>query len=172
MVEQNLSVPTGWWVQYKTGVKTVAFAIGWLHDEPEPGVVKLTPEIWHSGLGGVGFVRSDVLVIHEDDIIMQGPVLLGRKVSKEEHEEWLASQKPAAPAAPDTSDGFVQFRRKENAELRPYVPGESIDHVSVSATDAAAGSPKLGDMIARNPKNHADQWLVAAKYFRENFEPL
>jgi hypothetical protein len=26
-------------------------------------------------------------------------------------------------------------------------------------------------MIARNPKNHADQWLVAAKYFADNFEP-
>jgi len=31
------------------------------------------------------------------------------------------------------------------------------------------GSPKEGDMIARNPANHKDQWLVAAKYFKENF---
>ena len=28
------------------------------------------------------------------------------------------------------------------------------------------------DMIARNPKNHDDQWLVAAAYFADNFEPL
>jgi hypothetical protein len=27
-------------------------------------------------------------------------------------------------------------------------------------------------MIARNPKNHDDQWLVAAKYFADNFEPV
>ena len=27
-------------------------------------------------------------------------------------------------------------------------------------------------MIARNPKNHVDQWLVEAKYFTDNFEPL
>jgi hypothetical protein len=27
-------------------------------------------------------------------------------------------------------------------------------------------------MIARNPKNHADQWLVAAAYFADNFEAL
>jgi len=33
------------------------------------------------------------------------------------------------------------------------------------------GSPKEGDMIARNPKNHADQWLVAKKYFEDNLEP-
>jgi hypothetical protein len=42
--------------------------------------------------------------------------------------------------------------------------------ISVSDPDRAAGSPKAGDMIARNPKNHADQWLVAAQYFRDNFE--
>ena len=35
-----------------------------------------------------------------------------------------------------------------------------------------AGSPKPGDMIFRNPKNHKDQWLVAAAYFAENYEPI
>lgn len=68
--------------------------------------------------------------------------------------------------------GFTQYRRKETAELRPYVEGESLEGVSISAPDKAAGSPKLGDMIARNPKNHNDQWLVAAKYFADNFEPV
>lgn len=33
-------------------------------------------------------------------------------------------------------------------------------------------TPKLGDMIARNPKNHKDQWLVAKEYFNDNFEEL
>jgi len=27
-------------------------------------------------------------------------------------------------------------------------------------------------MIARNPKNHDDQWLIAADYFADNFEPV
>jgi hypothetical protein len=31
-------------------------------------------------------------------------------------------------------------------------------------------SPKAGDMIARNPENHEDQWLVAAQYFADHFE--
>jgi len=65
---------------------------------------------------------------------------------------------------------FQQYRRKQIAELRPYVAGEPLDAVSISAEDLKAGSPKLGDMIARNPKNHADQWLVAAQYFADNFE--
>lgn len=57
-------------------------------------------------------------------------------------------------------------------DVRPYQRGEDMTGISVSAPDTAAGSPKLGDMIARNPKNHTEQWLVAAKYFADNFEPL
>ncbi len=79
---------------------------------------------------------------------------------------------------------FKSYRRKDLAELRPYSPGEgelSADGrklfvrdicVSISASDSANGSPKLGDMIARNPKQRADQWLVAAEYFAQNFEPI
>lgn len=67
---------------------------------------------------------------------------------------------------------FTQYRRKQIAELRPYEPGEDVFHVSISPEDEKAGSPKAGDMIARNPKNHKDQWLVAAAYFADNFEPV
>ena len=67
---------------------------------------------------------------------------------------------------------FTKYRRKQIAELRPYVPGEPLDRVSISAADRENGSPKAGDMIARNPKNHDDQWLVAKQYFEDNFEPL
>lgn len=68
---------------------------------------------------------------------------------------------------------FKQYRRKQIAELRPYIVGETLSaRVSVSSTDREAGSPKVGDMIARNPKNHDDQWLVAAAYFADNFEPV
>lgn len=70
------------------------------------------------------------------------------------------------------SESFKQYRRKQIAELRPYTAGEPTEGISVSPEDVKAGSPKEGDMIARNPKNHADQWLVAAQYFADNFEPL
>jgi hypothetical protein len=69
-------------------------------------------------------------------------------------------------------DNFKQYRRKQIAELRPYILGEDLRHVSISAPDREAGSPVPGDMIARNPKNHKDQWLVAKEYFEDNFEPL
>ena len=67
---------------------------------------------------------------------------------------------------------FKQYRRSQIAELREWEPGEALGLISVSAEDVRAGSPKAGDMIARNPKNHADQWLVAAQYFADNFEPV
>jgi hypothetical protein len=67
---------------------------------------------------------------------------------------------------------FRQFRRKQIAELRPYIVAESMDNISISAPDKEAGSPKPGDMVARNPKNHADMWLVAKQYFHDNFEEV
>ena len=60
---------------------------------------------------------------------------------------------------------FKRYLRTNVAEMRPYEPGEDLTNVSVSDVD----SPKLGDMIARNPRNHEDQWLVDKDYFEDNF---
>ena len=86
---------------------------------------------------------------------------------------------------------FREYRRKQIAELRPVTQQDIQDYaanegviivqayaensdplieVSITEADRSAGSPKLGDMIARNPKNHEDQWLVAKQYFEDNFE--
>lgn len=65
---------------------------------------------------------------------------------------------------------WKQYKRKGLSEMRPYVTGEDISGVSISDQDKQAGSPKEGDMIARNPKNHLDQWLVAKQYFEDNLE--
>lgn len=67
---------------------------------------------------------------------------------------------------------FVRYKRKQIAELRAYVPGEDLVGVSIAEVDRQAGSPKEGDMIARNPANHDDQWLVAQRYFLDNFEAV
>jgi hypothetical protein len=75
------------------------------------------------------------------------------------------------PEPTDLADqpAFRQYQRVQIAELRPYVRGESLANVSLSEVDRASGSPRPGDLIARNPKNHDDQWLVAAGYFADNF---
>lgn len=67
---------------------------------------------------------------------------------------------------------FKQYLRKQIAELRPYVLNEDLDGVSISKSDLEAGSPKEGDMIAHNLKNHDDKWLVNAQYFKDNFEEI
>jgi hypothetical protein len=67
---------------------------------------------------------------------------------------------------------FIQYRRTQIAEMTPWQPHFDMGSVSVSKPDKEAGSPKIGDMIARNPKNHNDLWLVAAQYFADNFEPV
>lgn len=67
---------------------------------------------------------------------------------------------------------FKKYRRSQIAEIAEWFPGFDMERVSISTSDREAGSPKQGDMIARNPANHADQWLIAADYFADNFEPL
>lgn len=63
---------------------------------------------------------------------------------------------------------WKQYRRKGFSEMRPYVVGESLEDISVSSTD----SPEEGGMIARNPKDHKDQWYVAKRYFEDNLEEV
>ena len=70
--------------------------------------------------------------------------------------------------APD----WANYRRTNTAEMRPFVPGEHLSsNVSISEADRRNGSPKEGDMIARNPEDPGDLWLVAKEYFEKNFEP-
>ena len=66
---------------------------------------------------------------------------------------------------------FKRYKRKGLSEMRTVVNGEIFDHrLSISEEERKAGSPKEGDMIARNPKNHKDQWLVTEEYFNDNLE--
>jgi len=69
---------------------------------------------------------------------------------------------------------FKKYRRTNIAEMRPYIPGESLKDISVSEQDNAFLVPSEFDrgMIARNPNNHKDQWYVARKYFEDNFEEI
>lgn len=69
----------------------------------------------------------------------------------------------------DMVEQYKQYRRTAVAEMAEWHEGFDMEGVSVSDTDREAGSPKPGDMIARNPANHADRWLVARAYFEANF---
>ena len=78
---------------------------------------------------------------------------------------------------------FKEYNRKGKALARPvtaldiwlFKQGEGVLQfegkvISIAAVDKAAGSPKIGDMVAKNPKDENDQWLIAEAYFLDNFE--
>lgn len=80
---------------------------------------------------------------------------------------------------------FKQYRRTQIAEMRTVTDvdirafqqdkhvhslKDTEFKVSISDADKDNGSPKIGVMIARNPINHDDQWLVAEQYFKDNFK--
>lgn len=65
---------------------------------------------------------------------------------------------------------FLVYKRKGQAHVIPYEVGDDMTGVSISDADLKNGSPKKGDMIAINPNDHTDKWLIAEKYFKENFE--
>jgi len=52
---------------------------------------------------------------------------------------------------------YKKYRRKQVAEMRPYQDGDDLNGVSISDVDRNAGSPKPGDMIARNLNGYSDQ---------------
>ena len=61
------------------------------------------------------------------------------------------------------------YRKKELQPLFPWTPDLPMGLVSISEADKANGSPKKGDMIAYNPKEPTDFWLVAEKFFIDNY---
>lgn len=62
------------------------------------------------------------------------------------------------------------YRKKQLQYMEPWTPDTDMTGVSISDADKANGSPKMLDMIAYNPANPSDRWLVAHKFFIENYE--
>ncbi len=65
----------------------------------------------------------------------------------------------------------VEIRPVTKREIANRLIGYAIVGVSVSAENMLNGSPLKGDMVAKNTKNHNNQWLVSAKCVKENFIP-
>lgn len=97
------------------------------------------------------------------------------ELGAERQAEYKAELKALEKRAKETTiqpPQYRPYRRSQIAELADWQPGFDMTGVSVSAADAANGSPQAGDKIARNPANHAERWLVRAAYFAANFEPM
>ena len=65
-----------------------------------------------------------------------------------------------------------QYRKKGTQCMVPYSVGMDVTGVSISMPDKENGSPKVGDMIAVNREDPDDKWLIAEKFFSENYEEI
>lgn len=59
-----------------------------------------------------------------------------------------------------------RYREKDIIEARPYEIGENV-------SDRFFTKPPLGgDMLARNPNNHEDKWIIPRQNFEQCFFPV
>jgi hypothetical protein len=62
------------------------------------------------------------------------------------------------------------YRKKGLIEAERWMPGMNMDGVTINDLDKQGGSPRDGDMIARDPSNPRDSWLISSAYFEANYE--
>jgi hypothetical protein len=63
------------------------------------------------------------------------------------------------------------YKRKGSIYARPYRVGENLTGVSVSDVDKRElETGTFRGMIAENPRNAEDKWLIALPFFLENYE--
>jgi hypothetical protein len=61
------------------------------------------------------------------------------------------------------------YRKRGLTRAEPWTIDTNMHNVSISAEDSAAGSPKIGDMIAHDQTNDS-RWLISKAYFDKNYE--
>lgn len=61
------------------------------------------------------------------------------------------------------------YVKKQKQGMFPWTKDINMDGISISQEDRDNGSPKNGDMIAVNANNGSDRWLVAKRFFDENY---
>lgn len=65
---------------------------------------------------------------------------------------------------------MAYYRKTALHRLVPWTEDMPMGYVSVSEADKENGSPKHGDMIAFNPNDSKDMWLVAQAFVEDNYE--
>jgi hypothetical protein len=65
---------------------------------------------------------------------------------------------------------FKSYRKKGTQLMRPYVNGENMLGISVSAPDMKLKNLD-GGMIAVSAENPDDKWYVSKEFFDKNYIP-
>jgi hypothetical protein len=69
------------------------------------------------------------------------------------------------------TDWKEHYKKRKPIEMKPWHADMEMKGVSVSKADKLNGSPKAGDMVARNPNDPDDKWLVSEGYYEEFYYP-
>jgi len=64
------------------------------------------------------------------------------------------------------------YRKRGLTRMEPWNDQTDMQGVSISQEDRDKGSPKRGDMIAHDPRNPGDRWLMSKAYFETNYEEV
>jgi len=68
---------------------------------------------------------------------------------------------------------WKKYRKTGIAEMKPLLHKDwNPRTLNLSVADRANGHPKMGDMLARDPLNHSDRWVVSGTFFRSHYVPL
>ena len=63
---------------------------------------------------------------------------------------------------------WKKYRKSTVTEMIPWSADVSMDAITVGVEDRA-DHPRLGDMVARDPANPSDMWLVVKEFFEANY---
>jgi len=63
---------------------------------------------------------------------------------------------------------WKKYRKGTITEMMPWTPDVSMDAVTVGV-EFRANHPRKGDMVARDPNNPSDMWLVVEEFFDNNY---
>jgi hypothetical protein len=63
---------------------------------------------------------------------------------------------------------FKNYIKQILQPMRPFEEGEDLSAQGVSVWDG--DTPEIGGMVAVNPKDPADKWYAAKKFFEENYQ--
>ncbi len=54
--------------------------------------------------------------------------------------------------------------------MEPWTEETDMSNVSVGEDDISNGSPQTDDMIAHDPANPSDKWLISSRFFADKYE--
>lgn len=64
------------------------------------------------------------------------------------------------------------YQKTTKQSMEPWTASIDMARVSISQADLDNGSPKQGDMIAHNKDLKGDSWLIAKKFFEDNYKEV